>query len=98
MKLSRAYTSGAKAVDQYGGTCAEIHFDDGRVVQVSGSEDGRVLLRMWEPGGTMEYGFTDSGGSPSNTMPVLSMVVRLTDVAVIEDMYVRGTRYVKGGE
>jgi hypothetical protein len=82
---SRAYTVGAIAVDQPGGRTAELHFDDGRVVQISATlgDDG-VLLRMWGPNGTAEYG--------GENMTTLSAVVRLSDVATIESMYITGPR------
>jgi hypothetical protein len=82
---SRAYTAGAIGVDQQDGRTAELHFDDGRVVQISALPDNRgILLRTWGVNGTVEYG--------GDNMTTLSAVIRLSDVAMIESMYLTGPR------
>lgn len=77
---SRAYDSGARPHDFWSpGAVAEIHFDDGRSVQISGRDDGTILLRMWGPNGTHEYG--------GNNMTELCASFVLTDHVTIDSMW-----------
>lgn len=79
---SRAYDRGVMPHDFDGGLTAEVHFVDGRSVQISCEDNGRVLIRLWGPNGTVEYG----GGN----MTVLSLVVELHETATIQSMYMNG--------
>jgi hypothetical protein len=80
---SRAYSSQATPHD-YDGDTAEVHHEDGRSVQVYFQESGRVLIRMYGPNGTAEYG--------GNNMTELAMVVDLHEHATIRSINMNGER------
>ena len=58
---ARHYDSGARPVDHFEASVAELHWDDGRSVQISGGEvehpSGKhLMIRVWPENGTNEYG------------------------------------------
>lgn len=71
MKL-RQYNAGGHT--ESNSQVAELHYDDGRVVQISGAEASdevrgkHILIRVWPANGTNEYG----GGN----LPSLSVCLR----------------------
>lgn len=52
--------------DDHSANVAELHWPDGRVVQISGATEGdeirggHVLIRVWPENGTSEYGGSNS--------------------------------------
>lgn len=58
---ARHYNRSSGSEDHHDANVAELHWDDGRVVQISGAEKAdfrgkHVLIRVWPENGTAEYG------------------------------------------
>jgi hypothetical protein len=81
---ARTYRHGAST--DHDGEVAELHWSDGRSVQISSfpNENGGVLIRVWPENGTAEYGghnltsfsaalkFSDDGGIEVESLDVRS--------------------------